>query len=329
MRRARCVRRGQEAAYHCMSRTVGGGHLLGSREREMFCQRLRKLAQFCQILITTYSCLSNHFHVVGQVPAKVDLSPLQLFRCLRHFYGAQHIRTLEWKRVMDDPQSPLHQRLRQSYLARMGDLSVFMKELKEGFSKWFNWTHERFGTLWAERFKSVLVEGGSEILMALAAYVDLNGVRAGMAPDPKDYRFCGYGEALARPGPAREGLASFLPGKNWEEQAAYYRKYLFGKGAVGRNSEQAVLDPEKVLQVHQAGGQLSVSEVLLLKVRYFSEGIALGSSAFVQEVFDGLYKQHCKVRRQAGWPMQGADWGPIMSLKKIAKPIQAAKRQQP
>ena len=322
MRRGRCVRRGQEAAYHCMSRTVGGEHLFGDREREVFRNRLFRLAAFCQVKVLTYACLSNHFHIVLKV-LKVVLSDLQLFRCLKRYYGRKHPRTLEWKRVMGRPESPLYQKLRGQYLGRMGELSVFMKELKEGFSKWFNAIHERFGTLWAERFKSVIVEVGLEPLRAVCAYVDLNGVRAGLARDPQHYRFCGYAEALARAGPARDGLASILPGQSWEEQIAGYRLFLVGKGAVAKNAEQAVLDPQKVLEVYQAGGRLSPAEVLLLKVRYFSEGIALGSGAFVEDIFKECWQRHCKVRQQGGWSMQGADWGGLMSLKRIKKPIEA------
>jgi hypothetical protein len=36
--------------------------------------------------------------------------------------------------------------------------------------------------LWAERFKSVLLEGG-EALAAVAAYIELNSVRAGLCAD--------------------------------------------------------------------------------------------------------------------------------------------------
>jgi hypothetical protein len=38
---------------------------------------------------------------------------------------------------------------------------------------------ERTGTLWEGRFKSVLVEGGEQALLTVAAYIDLNPVRAG------------------------------------------------------------------------------------------------------------------------------------------------------
>jgi hypothetical protein len=30
----------------------------------------------------------------------------------------------------------------------------------------------------------------------VAAYIELNPVRAGLCADPKDYRYCGYAEAL-------------------------------------------------------------------------------------------------------------------------------------
>ena len=48
--------------------------------------------------------------------------------------------------------------IHRKLLERVGDVSVYMKELKQRFSRWFNRRHDRFGTLWAERFKSVIVE---------------------------------------------------------------------------------------------------------------------------------------------------------------------------
>jgi putative transposase len=90
----------------------------------------------------------------------------------------------------------LAQQYRQKFLDRMLDLSEAMKTLKQRFTMWFNRRHGRVGTLWESRFKSVLVEGEVETLTKVAAYVDLNAVRAGMVTDPKDYRWCGYAEVL-------------------------------------------------------------------------------------------------------------------------------------
>jgi hypothetical protein len=73
------------------------------------------------------------------------------------------------------------------------------------FTKWYNWRKHRDGCLWAQKFRSVLVEGGLAA-RTVAAYIDLNPVRAGIVEDPKDYRWSGYGEAVAGLRRAREGL---------------------------------------------------------------------------------------------------------------------------
>jgi hypothetical protein len=42
----------------------------------------------------------------------------------------------------------------------------------------------------------------------VAAYIELNAVRAGLCADPKDYRYCGYAEALAKGcSLARQGIS--------------------------------------------------------------------------------------------------------------------------
>ena len=51
-------------------------------------------------------------------------------------------------------------------------LLLLMKELKQRYTKWFNKQHGRFGTLWAERFKSVIVEDRARVISKVAAYID-------------------------------------------------------------------------------------------------------------------------------------------------------------
>ncbi len=328
MRRARLLTRGQEAVYHCMSRIVAGQFLLRDTEREVLRQRMIKLAQFCQVQIQTHCSLSNHFHIVLKVPAKVRLTDQQLLKALKSFYGPKDPRPAQFAQAKADPKSPLLENLRTKYLARMGDLSVFMKELKEFFSKWYNARNDRFGTLWAERFKSVLIANFWEVILLVAAYVDLNALRAGLVKDPKDYRFCGYAEALARDGPARQGLASFLPGKTWQEKSAFYRQALYCKGQWARKENQACVDAQEALKVYEAGGKLGRAELLRLKVRYFTEAIALGTPQFVEEVFRKHWKGHCVKRTRAGCPLQGADWKGWLTLRHIRQPVELPKSQQ-
>jgi hypothetical protein len=68
--------------------------------------------------------------------------------------------------------------------------------LIQRFSQWFNARHRRTGTLWEDRFNSVIVKSCTAA-RTMAAYMDLNPVRARMVVDPTDYRWSSYGEAVA------------------------------------------------------------------------------------------------------------------------------------
>ena len=64
------------------------------------------------------------------------------------------------------------------YKGKLSSLANYMKEIKQAFSWYFNHRHNRRGTLWGERFKSVIVENG-ETPVKFAALVfckELNGV---------------------------------------------------------------------------------------------------------------------------------------------------------
>ncbi len=58
-------------------------------------------------------------------------------------------------------------------------LRMYMKGFLQRFTQWFNRKHGRSGGLWEDAFKSVLVEDGAAS-RTMAAYIDLNPVRAGM-----------------------------------------------------------------------------------------------------------------------------------------------------
>jgi putative transposase len=77
----------------------------------------------------------------------------------------------------------------------MQDLGEFMKGLLQRFTQWFSRAHTQTGTLWEDRFKSVIVEDGVAA-RTISAYIDLNPACAGMLKDPADYRWSSYGEAV-------------------------------------------------------------------------------------------------------------------------------------
>ncbi len=75
---------------------------------------------------------------------------------------------------------------KSKYTYRMYDLSQYMKTVKQCSSQGFNSRHNRKGTLWEERFKSLIVQPGGQngahdpvsAIATVAAYIDLNPVRA-------------------------------------------------------------------------------------------------------------------------------------------------------
>jgi len=67
-----------------------------------------------------------------------------------------------------------------------------MKELNETIARYLNMRNQTRGHVWGDRFKSVLIENGRGLL-ACMAYVELNGVRAGLCSRPSEYRWCSVG----------------------------------------------------------------------------------------------------------------------------------------
>ncbi|MFU8847573.1 MAG: transposase, partial [Opitutales bacterium] len=145
-----------------MTRTVNGAHLFGDREREVLRKMIWQVADFSGVRVLTYCVMANHFHVLALVPPAEGVSDEELLRRYRVLYPRptpyqQASLKVLAKQLAEGGEEG--EAFRQQLLARMGDVSEFMKTLKQRFSIWFNKRHERFGTLWAERFKSVLVEG--------------------------------------------------------------------------------------------------------------------------------------------------------------------------
>ncbi len=59
---------------------------------------------------------------------------------------------------------------RNALLRRMGDLSNYMKELKQWISRDYNKKVGRKGTLWEDRFWSCLLEDSATVLTQVAYY---------------------------------------------------------------------------------------------------------------------------------------------------------------
>ena len=284
----RLLGRGAINYYHMMSQVVEQRFIFGENEKRFFHWLMRRLEGFMGVKVLTYCIMSNHFHILLEVPECNWLSDEELFDRIEKFYPVARVEAIrsEYAFLKAYDEEELNA-WRQRFFNRMGSLSNFGKELKEQFTRWYNHTHNRKGTLWLERFRSVLVEDSEDALLTMAAYIDLNPVRAKMVKDPKDYRFCGYGEAMGGGTVSRRGicaLAQIIRRDNksvaWEQARSIYRVHLFAEGD-GRG-----FDAKRVKEVLESRGELSKRELLSCRVRYFRDGLAIGSKAFVENVFE-------------------------------------------
>jgi putative transposase len=297
--------------------------------------------------VVTYCLMGNHFHLLLEVPDKETMPQLDaegLLELLPLLYDEPAVAEVakEIETARRTGNAAWERQIVARYERRRGDLSVFVKELKQRVSIFMNDRLGRVGTLWESRFRSVLVEGGGEALAAVAAYIDLNPVRARMVARPEDYRWSGYGEACGSGRGAQKaqaGLASIQreglehPGAeaavSWEETQRRYRRLLYTEGVevkadevtgVGGRRGMPVEEAEAALEEMEASGRaMPLAEALRRRVRYFTDGAVVGSAEFVEEVFGRLKAEgRASLKRTGGArKMRGADFGGLRSLRDL------------
>jgi putative transposase len=364
MRRARWLAPWKDSAerpviYHCITRVVERRLAFGQKEKEQFRCYMRMYENFSGCRVLSYCLMSNHVHLLLEVPpmAAEGLSDAELLRRLRAIYNeatvgvvAKELAEVRGKVKAGLADEALAREIHERYTYRMHDLGEFMKTLLLRFSRWFNTKHERTGALWESRFKSVLVEDGLAA-RTMAAYIDLNPVRAGIVTDPADYRWSSYGEAMGG-GPrgngkkARAGLVrALMAHKGYEADARHwagtvardYRLLLLAEGTeklqevVSEGGGRAVKVVRKGMRKGQVEAELAQLErsrdvalgrMLRYRVRYFTDGAVLGSRAFVDEVFTCCRERFGAKRKDGARKLRGsgaAAAGRLWSMRDLRK----------
>jgi hypothetical protein len=287
--------------------------------------------------------MCNHFHILLEVPpkAKTPLSDEQLLKRVGALYSKAFVATVakelaDARQVVSEGRArdgeAYVQQIHERFTYRMHDLSEFMKTLLQRFTRWHNARTKRRGNLWEETFKSVVVEDGLAS-KTMAAYIDLNPVRAGMVADPAEYRWSSYGEAMGATGKsgakAKAGLVrAVMADKGWEADARHwagrvsreYRMILLEEGeektrevvgAQGARTEQVVrkgmarAKTDAELERLSSGRDVALRQMLQWKVRYFTDGAAVGSRAFVDGLFEQCRERFGSKRKSGARKMRG------------------------
>jgi len=322
-------------------------------EREAFRMFMRMMENFSGCRVLSYCVMSNHFHLLVEVPQLPEggLTDAELLRRLGVFYGEDFVKSVADELVaarteggVEGGNSERAAEIHARFTYRMHSLSEFMKTLLQRFTRWFNRTHERTGTLWEERFKSVIVESGTAA-RTISAYIDLNPVRAGMVEDPADYRWSSYGEAVGG-GPrgngkkAREGLVRAITSDKhtadtgfgageWKEASRRYRRLLgmalerksYNSRIAAANqtsrktNARSGMNEAEALAAEKAGGateshrylsELKMAKILRCRVRYFTDGAVIGSRGFVNDAFWEARDRFSEKRKDGARAMRGS-----------------------
>ena len=195
--------------YHVVSRCVRRAFLCGydaqsgcsfEHRRGWIADRLKQLASVFSVDIAAYAVMSNHFHIV----LRVDATRLQhasrnevLHRWTRLFNGPLLV-----QRYLADPGSLGDAELRaldtwvETYRDRLADLSWFMRVLNESIARQANEEDGVTGRFWEGRFRSQALLDEQAVLTAMT-YVDLNPIRAGLAPTPESSDYTSIAERIA------------------------------------------------------------------------------------------------------------------------------------
>ena len=348
MRRARWLAPWKDSSdrpviYHCITRVVERRLAFGPEEKEQLRIYMRMYENFTGCRVLSYCLMCNHIHILLEVPpmAEGGLSDAELLGRLRAIYSEAQVAAVakELGEARSRPgdgwvDAAAVARIHERFTYRMHDLGEFMKTFLQRFTRWFNGRHQRTGTLWEGRFKSVLVEDG-EASAAMAAYIDLNPVRAGMVADPAEYRWSSYGEAMgggakgngrkARAGLVRAVMAHKGYGadaRHWQgEVSRRYRMLLLEEGeeklrelvgvegkvelkVVRKGMPRPAVEAE--MERLESGKDVALRKLLRCRVRYFTDGAVIGSREFVDEVFQRCRERFGERRTSGARKMRGA-----------------------
>ena len=279
-RRARLKPADRGVYYHLTNRIAGmeGDYPFGDAEKQKFIDLLKNLSSFFTIEILSYQVMGNHWHIICYAPAGI-LSPAKAAeRYNRHYEGKKAPLS------PDDPQCG-------AVALQMRDISCLVGWLQQQFSTWYNKTRtrRRRGTLWADRFKSVILERATALWHCMC-YVEMNPVRAHLVEDPAQYPFGTWGEWCAvGKHPFGSNLATHLP--------AYEGKYTVSRTLpeIGQRFRAAFKrlmteDPAHVQwrEPREAGPGTKCRSPHLAptgtpRVRQWSDGLIVGRESFVRK----------------------------------------------
>ena len=124
-----------------------------SADYEALLALIEEYSKKFEVAIHSYVLMSNHFHLLCEVPVPRPLSQSEMLERIEAFYGPQRAEALRQQLARYAEQPNGHEiacLLLAPFRMQMNDISFFFKVLKGRFAQWYNRRHGRSGVLWAE-----------------------------------------------------------------------------------------------------------------------------------------------------------------------------------
>jgi REP element-mobilizing transposase RayT len=289
--------------YHLYSRVAGWLDWFPFDDDPLARQQLlrilrRYLSVYC-CRAAGYSLMGNHYHLIVRFAPFRHLTHQQLYRRAQRIYS--------------DPDCVLRTpRQWQRFHRRLFDVSEFMRNVQQAYTKWYNRHYNRRGSFWADRFESSILADENSLLNALL-YVELNPVRAGLVERPEQWhsssarlRFLREDSWLV---PLEELLLEATP---QEKLYRDYRALLYYRGAIRSQEPQAVIPPE-ILQAEEARG-FRRPGAYRQRLAFFRKALVLGTQLQVEQWIRDLRRKGYYLRRRYAIP-QWVDQAPLHTLR--------------
>jgi REP element-mobilizing transposase RayT len=296
----------EKAAYHVMSRTALDGLPFGAVEKDEFVRIIKRVSKIYFSDVLGFAVMDNHFHILVMMHPGEDYSDEDIKARFAALYG-------------EDAHFPVG---RISYFrAKWSSLSEFVREIKQTFSRYYNRRKKRRGTLWGERFKSVIVERG-ETLVNCLAYIDLNAVRAGIVEKPDHYRWCSLG-CHAQTG-NKDGFLSTdfgfqdMEGVDEKERFRRYRRFVYEAGAISKSGGKNRKTIKSGIVSKERAKDFKETRIdrFRNRTRYFTDSGIIGTKSFVSEYYQRFKHMFQSVHEKKPKPVKGLDG--VYSLKRLS-----------
>jgi REP element-mobilizing transposase RayT len=274
-------------------------------EKDYLVNLLKRFSGLYFVEVLGFCCMDNHFYFLIRMHSDSDYTDKEIQERFERFYAEIG----DGKDFIDYEIPYLRKKL--------SSLSEFVREIKLGFSRFYNKRHHRIGFLGGGRFKRVVVENGKTLINCLA-YIDLNPVRANIIEKPEDYRWNSIGYHI-QTGNDGDFLSLDFGLKahgvsDAGDRLREYRRFLYETGAIdnikGQHIKQEVLEKER-----EKDFKITRADRFKSRSRYFSDSGIIGTKAFVQENYQRIKHLFQSTNEKSPKPISGLDG--IYSLKRL------------